>query len=431
MVDHRYPQFKYRPMSFYIGSLYGFQDRINEFTKPQFIGRRYNVNGMNSLDPLHYQSLANSYDDVHLPMATMKLKHSSKSSSRSANSHFEFFGDSCNVDFWKCELDDRVYKTMPRMEKQYLCVAHNVTEDFGKLSRYQEDDDKVVLDYLEHHHMDGVRHFEDGGRCTKWKSPGHVWLEVPPDDVIVEFGGSDRPFILDQTFCLTRPLRRRLVEDNKMSTFQRRSPTKEEVEVRDFSFNPTTRPWHPVYDKTGGNDNDDLKTRMHEIKSISDVSVGSMVEKLKAKLVASKDVNSKECKEELSKHRLNGFFAHSSMVDDDEDARPVVMGEDDHEWQCTKLIHRQQWKDVIQEELNDFRLFMKYAYGSDVEEEHFDQEFGSRFDDDIHDKEKKLLACSWFVLLVTDLFLACSACYWLVLLVPLVTGLFLVCSACY
>ena len=114
MVDHRYPQFKYQPMSFYIGSLYGFQDRINEFTKPQFIGRRYNVNGMNSLDPLHYQSMANSYDDVPLPLATMKLKHSSKSSSslRSANWHFDVLGDRCNVDFWKCELDDRVYKTM-------------------------------------------------------------------------------------------------------------------------------------------------------------------------------------------------------------------------------------------------------------------------------------------------------------------------------
>ena len=241
--------------------------------------------------------------------------------------------------------------------------------------------------------MNGVRHFEDGGRCTKWKSPGHVWLEVPPDDVIAEFGGSDRPFILDQTLCLTRPLRRRLVEDNKMSTFQKRSSTKEDVpEDRDFSFYPTTRPWHPVYDKSGHNDGDDIKTRMHEIKSISDVSVGSMVGKVKEKLMASRDVNSKECKEELSKHKLNGFFAHSSMVDDDEDARPVVMGEDDHEWQCTKLIHRQQWKDVIHEELNDFRLFMKYAYGSDVEEDHFHQELGSRFDDDIHDKEKKLPA---------------------------------------
>ena len=147
-----------------------------------------------------------------------------------------------------------------------------------------------------------------------------------------------------------------------------------------------------IYDKTGGNNTDDeIKTRMHEIKSMSDASVGS-VEKIKDKLMTSKDVSSKECKEELSKHKLNGFFAHSSMVDDDQDARPVVMGEDDHEWQCTKLIHRQQWKDVLQEELNDFRLFMKYAYGSDVEEDHFNQELGSRFDDHIHDKEKNLPA---------------------------------------
>ena len=383
MVDHRYPQFKYRPMSFYIGSLYGFQDRINEFTRPQFIGRRYNVNGMNSLDPLYYQSLTKSYDDVHLPLAAMKMKHFSNSLSAN-NCHFDVFGDQCNVEFWKCELDDRVYKTMPRMEKEYLCVAHNPTEDFGKLSchGHEEDGDKAVLDYLEHHHMDGVKHFEDGGRCTKWKSPGHVWLEVPPDDVIVEFGGSDRPFILDQTFCLTRPLRRRLVEDNKMSTFEKPPSCSSSKEA------PVILPWQPLYDKTGGNDN--LNARMHQIKSkVSSVTTSSTI---KENLMTSRDLNSKECKEQLSKHKLNGFFAHSNMVDDDEDARPVVMGEDDHEWQCTKLIHRQQWKDVIQEELNDFRLFMKYAYGSDVEEDHFHQELGSRFDDDIHDKEKKLPA---------------------------------------
>ena len=98
----------------------------------------------------------------------------------------------------------------------------------------------------------------------------------------------------------------------------------------------------------------------------------------------------------MQKYRLNNehsgtFFCNSSLIEDDEDARPVVMGEDDYEWQCAKLIHRQQWKDVVQSELDDFRLFMKYAYGSDVEEEHFNQK-GGKFDDDLCDKDKEIPA---------------------------------------
>ena len=270
MVDHCYPTFKYRWMRMYLGSLYGFQDRINHHTKPQFIGRRYNVNGMNSLDPLYYQSMDDCYGDVTLPFGTMKNRRYFPDGQNA---------DECNVKFWKCEWDDRVFKTMPRMERQYFALTHNGVEDFGRFVQKSEDD--VILDHIEHYRMDGVKQFEDGGRCTKWKSPGHVWLEVPPDDVIVEFGGSDRPFILDQTFCLTRPLRRRLVEDNKMSNFQRVGGNGK-LESSGLRFVRD-------YSKTGGNE-DELNTLMHGIKSIQGIKENAA--ELKEKLMKAKDVNS-------------------------------------------------------------------------------------------------------------------------------------------
>ena len=406
MVDHCYPTFKYRGMSMYLGSLYGFQDRINKYTKPQFIGRRYNVNGMNSLDPLYYQSMDDCYGNVALPFAAMKSRYFRENvGSQPANWHYENEGgDPCNVKTWKCEWDDRVFKTMPRMERQYLALAHNGAEDFGRFVQKSEDD--VVLDYVEHYQMDGVKQFEDGGRCTKWKSPSHVWLEVPPDDVIVEFGGSDRPFILDQTFCLTRPLRRRLVEDNKMSNFQRAGGDGKLDQLAQWKTSEKW-PWkssgqlyhnerHRItmnFTKTGGED-DEINTLMHGVKSIERTKESAT--ELKEKLMKAKDINSIHLKEEMQKYRLNNehsgtFFCNSGLIEDDEDAQPVVMSEDNHEWQCTKLIHRQQWKEVVQSELDDFRLFMKYAYGSDVEEEHFHQK-GGKFDDDICDKERGLTA---------------------------------------
>ena len=117
-------------------------------------------------------------------------------------------------------MDDRVLKPTPRIFDINMCCTHNGLDDIVKVLD-PNDHAWSTLNHIDQHRSGGVKHFEDGGRCTKWKSPGHVWLEVPPDDVIVEFGGSDRPFIMDQTFCLTRPLRRRLVEDDKISSLKR------------------------------------------------------------------------------------------------------------------------------------------------------------------------------------------------------------------
>ena len=38
--------------------------------------------------------------------------------------------------------------------------------------------------------------------CSKWRYPGHLWVELHPHDVLVEFGCSNRPFATNQYFCL-------------------------------------------------------------------------------------------------------------------------------------------------------------------------------------------------------------------------------------
>ena len=96
-------------------------------------------------------------------------------------------------------MDDRVLKSTPKIFDINMCCTHNGLDDIVKVLD-PNDHAWSTLNHIDQHRSGGVKHFEDGGRCTKWKSPGDVWLEVPPDDVIVEFGGSDRPFIMDQRF---------------------------------------------------------------------------------------------------------------------------------------------------------------------------------------------------------------------------------------
>ena len=99
------------------------------------------------------------------------------------------------------------------------------------------------------------------------------------------------------------------------------------------------------------------------------------------------DLSTQGVKDEIQRLKVEatGTFCNS-LLDDEEDARPVIMGEDGNEWQCTKLIRRQMWKEMILDELNDFRKFMKYAYGPDVEEAHFTAE-NPYCEDDNQEKE--------------------------------------------
>ena len=72
MITTRYPVIPNRQISFYLGSLYGFNDQMNRITKPQFIGRRYNIDGLNSLNPVEYQD-SSTYNFSRLPLDVMKV----------------------------------------------------------------------------------------------------------------------------------------------------------------------------------------------------------------------------------------------------------------------------------------------------------------------------------------------------------------------
>ena len=361
MIDQRYPVFRYRMMNFYIASLYGFQDPMNRFTKPQFIGRRYNVNGINSMDPYFYQDMESvDMGDTKVPKQPLKVIKTAAY----PRGRYDF-RDKCNVSYWRCELDDRVLKSSPKIFDVNMCCTHNGLEDIVKVFD-PKDEDWARINYMDQHRTNAnVNHFEDGGRCTKWKSPGHVWLEVPPDDVIVEFGASERPFIMDQTFCLTKPLRRRLVEDNNVSMLKRLetpSQIQKNVPCNDF-------------DKVGGSKME-MTSALHQLEVTEVSPEAKMVQDVGQEIMkTNEDLHLPRVKEQIQniKLRATGTFANS-LLDDEEDARPVVMGEDDNEWQCCKLIHRTMRKELMQVELNDFRKFMKYAYGPEVEEDHFTAE---------------------------------------------------------
>ena len=163
MVNQRFPLFYSRMINYYVGSLYGFQDRFNRFTKLRFVGRRYNVNGINSMGPEQYQSMNSAcYAPSLLPLASMKCAQCGS--------------DAGNVNFSKCELDDRYLKTSPKIEYAYLPCTHNGLDDLVKVFDVR-DKDWTTVQHIDQYQLPGIKQLEDGGCCTKRKSPGHVWLE--------------------------------------------------------------------------------------------------------------------------------------------------------------------------------------------------------------------------------------------------------------
>ena len=196
--------------------------------------------------------------------------------------------------------------------------------------------------------------------------------------------------MLDQTFCLTKPLRRRLIEDNSMSSIYRpeNPPYKRDVDGyvlyvgpigdgRDEECSDYRKRTLDINCKKVDGDHMELSSTLHRLER----DHGGEFRK-----VWVKQDDGKHCLQELWKHAVQGL--KKDMMDsdkkklsatgtfcNDEDGKLVVMGEDDNEWQCTKLIHRTMWKELIEEDVEDFRLFMKYSYGSPVEEEYYAQDY--------------------------------------------------------
>eukprot|EP00112_Aurelia_sp_Birch-Aquarium-sp1_P015898 Seg3562.2 transcript_id=Seg3562.2/GoldUCD/mRNA.D3Y31 product="hypothetical protein" protein_id=Seg3562.2/GoldUCD/D3Y31 len=343
LVCDKYAVFKTRPVSLFTGFLNGYCDDYDDYKKVQFIGRKYNANGMRSLDPMTYQE----YDNEN-PAQTLAC-------------HTDVYGKRRKqIRSWKCEEDDRVFLSHPRMRTYHVAAQevtemHNVNSDAFSLTeeplhydqKRDKDEDMFARKNLH------VKYYEPGMKCSKWKAPGHVWLEVPSDDVIVEFA-SDRPFLLNQTFCLTRPLNRRVVETNT-DTHVRQEGTF----IGDESVPGSGLRVDSLYQ---------LQTR-RDCSEHYNVKANAYEPALKKLCFANVDVTKGHERinwdDEVMQMRthdvMNGQYGTIPV-----NGTPVLMGECDESWQCSLIIHRQAWKQAIHRDVEDFVMFLKYAYGEEV-----------------------------------------------------------------
>ena len=72
----------------------------------------------------------------------------------------------------------------------------SLKEEFVK-EELKKDLKDVIFDCVD----DEMFHFDY--MCSKWRFAGHLWVEVPPQDVLVDIGCSNRPSVTNQYFCLT------------------------------------------------------------------------------------------------------------------------------------------------------------------------------------------------------------------------------------
>eukprot|EP00112_Aurelia_sp_Birch-Aquarium-sp1_P011222 Seg2360.3 transcript_id=Seg2360.3/GoldUCD/mRNA.D3Y31 product="hypothetical protein" protein_id=Seg2360.3/GoldUCD/D3Y31 len=188
-------------------------------------------------------------------------------------------------------------------------------------------------------------------RCGKWKSPGHVWLEVSPQDVIVEFA-SDRPFLTNQYFCLTPPINHKKLATRKtQETLVRldKSPGIDRFKVNYDCYVDTDKGAFINSVSNAVNASEEAAADQDDNDII--LYFSSLI--LKFNIKHTKDIY----KDIL--HYLRSMVNNESYWSDEHhfsnynvfietQATPELMGQDDKQWQCSKLIHRVAWKNAIE-----------------------------------------------------------------------------------
>ena len=196
----KYPCLPLRKMSRYTGLIFDWShQQVGErlhFMKPQFVGTRFNVNGLNSIEPSERRCKYEFGVDLN------------------------FVGD--DVDEWgnfikvPLQLRDKTFGSGGYSEEEFIkengmfyegMITEEVEEEEEEDVDVKNDDN--ILQQLKK--KLGCVVFDDADDeminfnyvCSKWRSPGHLWVELPPQDVLVEFGSANRPFVTNQYFCLT------------------------------------------------------------------------------------------------------------------------------------------------------------------------------------------------------------------------------------
>eukprot|EP00112_Aurelia_sp_Birch-Aquarium-sp1_P017296 Seg3992.5 transcript_id=Seg3992.5/GoldUCD/mRNA.D3Y31 product="hypothetical protein" protein_id=Seg3992.5/GoldUCD/D3Y31 len=334
---------------------------------------QYNVDGLNSMQPVKYMR------------SSRHPKNRVKDEFFGINGGFyegidkiQFSNESTPSEFVQCESFDSFMLSQLRIDNADLSLMKNPNEDSifitdivsNVLEQVMEIDEEAEDKNLDQPTVSGDGsdwdwdydfNYENiiGGcddaccasqkndfRCGKWKSPGHAWLEVSPQDVIVEFA-SDRPFLTNQYFCLTPPINHKKLATRKT----------QETLVR-LDKSPGIDRFKVNYDRYVDTD------RSMFINSVANAVNAS------EEAAAEQDVNT------LNLDTLRSMVNNESYWSDDEhhfsndnvfietQAIPELMGQDDKQWQCSKLIHRVAWKKAIEAHVETYALFSEYVYGS-------------------------------------------------------------------
>ena len=196
-----------------------------QFTKPQFVGTKFNINSLRSLEHsvrrCEYKMYFGDVRDVGILHADQedntptvyKMTLQFRENSVYELSEFEFIDEhGAFYEGMNATSDELCSKSEEGGEEEEEKEEEEVSEEVKKVvnefvvrtlkkehvkSELNKDLKNVIFDCVDDEMV------SYGYVCSKWRFPGHLWVEVPPQDVLVEFGCSNRPFVTDQYFCLS------------------------------------------------------------------------------------------------------------------------------------------------------------------------------------------------------------------------------------
>ena len=246
LPSDEYLYVKQKKFSIFTGLLHGWQNDINcddlgskvedVFFEPQFIGRKYNINGLMSLNPRKFGRLDEGVctpEYMQMDQEIRRLRHSTierisllkerfQDDMQLAYPRFSPYSRSDASDYHSIlnmernepmllNIDERgnnvdfreyMYRAWKVEKDNHLCLLDNIFEDMWSLYNM-----KVVNGQLLTTPRDiDTKNFSNMRDCACVnKRLGHVWNNISPDDVISEFA-TDYPFLMDEFCCMKSTL---------------------------------------------------------------------------------------------------------------------------------------------------------------------------------------------------------------------------------
>ena len=248
LPSDEYLYVKEKKFSIFTGLLHGWQNGINShelgkeigddvFFEPQFIGRKYNINGLMSLNPRKFGAMDEgicSPEYIKMDQEIRKVRNSTiqklsllkerfeedmqiaypRENSRYVRSDAGNYG--CLFDMQRDEpmlldIDDKgtgiklteyMYRAWKVEKDNHLCLLENIFEDMWSLYSLKVVDGQLLTTPRD---IDTKNFFNMRDSSCVNKRIGHIWNNISPDDVISEFA-TDYPFLMDEFCCMKSSL---------------------------------------------------------------------------------------------------------------------------------------------------------------------------------------------------------------------------------